>query len=892
MSSSNKARYGGRKLASSSPHKTGVRPVEVTAEIQQQISKFRFGAAKETVKRSSEAAVKLPAKESSSHLGRSESNASEAMPRTQSTGSYYDRRDALTEENGKGEVSSGTSDRDGQRASRALSLSKRTEFDNLIADERESISGLNTKLLRRSHSVGPGEDESSSSSSSQPKRRRLIKKKDTRKPVETPPSPPKKAEVLIVDSDEDDLLPADVLLNEPVPTNERTTHETDKRNPQFQDAPETKRRRFIKKAEKLERVWETGSDQQSVIDLSSDVHIAGKNAEAEVQILDSREQSNACDVEADVETDADVEDDKSPHWTETALSFFNDASVEDIMARTDCTAGQARLAVSLRPFESLTHLEDTLASHKKLSSLISRYIDAMEQFAAVDEIIAECKTLSERFSQANQDDSPSLLKQPKSIHPKFQLKGYQLHGVAWLRCLFERRVGGILADEMGLGKTATIIAFLASLHESGATGPHLIIVPSSVLENWSREFARWCPSLRIFVYRGSQPERSIQRYELLEGKAEADVILTTYTIVTSTKEDRGFLKRMKLKSMILDEGHAVKNMASARFQHLTSLKISFRIIMTGTPLQNNLMELLALFTFIMPDLFASEGGVARVFSRRMDSSFSVDRIERVKQIMAPFVLRRLKENVLSDLPRKIRTVETCNATQRQRELYDQIAQLSQKWKVNESDGNQIKISDDGNVVGKDKKGVQNVLMQLRKAANHPLLLRSLYTDEILQKMARLLLKEDEFFDSNQQYIFEDMQVMSDFELHELCRRYKSVNSFKLEDDVLFDSGKLRKLREMLPAMIEKGDRIVMFSQFLQPIDIMELFLTKLSIPYLRMDGGTDVTDRQELIDMFNEDSSLKVFLITTKVGGCGINLTSANVVILFDMDFNPHNDSQ
>lgn len=186
----------------------------------------------------------------------------------------------------------------------------------------------------------------------------------------------------------------------------------------------------------------------------------------------------------------------------------------------------------------------------------------------------------------------------------------------------------------------------------------------------------------------------------------------------------------------------------------------------------------------------------------------------------------------------------------------------------------------------------NVLMQLRKVTNHPLLMRKKYTETKLRMMAHEILKEEEFLDSDFSCVLEDMQQMSDFELDNLCRKFRRVKQFRLEDNAVMDAGKIEHLISILRDCVERSDRILLFSQFVIVLDILERVLAELGISFLRLDGSTAQAERQDLIDEFQNDKSVKVFLLSTKAGGFGINLTGANVVVLYDIDFNPHNDAQ
>ncbi|XP_010076940.1 PREDICTED: SWI/SNF-related matrix-associated actin-dependent regulator of chromatin subfamily A containing DEAD/H box 1-like, partial [Pterocles gutturalis] len=232
--------------------------------------------------------------------------------------------------------------------------------------------------------------------------------------------------------------------------------------------------------------------------------------------------------------------------------------------------------------------------------------------------------------------------------------------------------------------------------------------------------------------------------------------------------------------------------------------------------------------------------------------------------------------VLKQLPPKNDIVELCAMSEKQEQLYYDLFNKLKKT-INGSEKN----SDTG-----------NVMMQLRKMANHPLLHRQYYTTDKLRTMSKLMLKEPTHRDADHDLIFEDMTVMSDFELHLLSKQYYHINDFQLDMDQILDSGKFRALERILSDLKEKGDRVVLFSQFTMMLDILEVVLRHWNHRYIRLDGKTQISDRINLIDEFNTDMDIFVFLLSTKAGGLGINLTSANVVILHDIDCNPYNDKQ
>lgn len=504
-----------------------------------------------------------------------------------------------------------------------------------------------------------------------------------------------------------------------------------------------------------------------------------------------------------------------------------------------------------------------------------------------DEIVV---SRSSRGKNANKHGS-YFSEKPSMLAPNLELKNYQQVGINWLSLLYKRKLSCILADEMGLGKTCQVISFLAHLKEIGEPGPHLVVVPSSTLENWLREFQKFCPDFAIEPYYGSQSERADIRDALSDPSASFDVMVTTYNLACGASQDLGFLKSRKFNVCVYDEGHLLKNSQSDRYSKLMRLRANFRLILTGTPLQNNLRELVSLLSFILPDIFVSKkDDLAGIFKHKAKSTdkstdgrnplLSEQRITKAKAMMTPFILRRKKDQVLQHLPSKSHEIVYCELTKQQRKVYDKELITSRAAMEAKKEGK------------KGVKSVGNVLMQLRKASLHHLLFRYIYSDKVIRQMAKEIMREEQYRTANEQYIFEDMEVMTDAELHRLCETFPSIRKHKLAEEEWMNSGKIQKLKEMLPVMKENGDRILLFSQFTQMLDILERVLNHMGITFIRLDGQTPVELRQEMIDKFHDETDITVFLLSTKAGGFGINLTCANTVIIYDLSFNPHDDKQ
>ncbi|XP_075466044.1 SWI/SNF-related matrix-associated actin-dependent regulator of chromatin subfamily A containing DEAD/H box 1 isoform X2 [Ascaphus truei] len=570
------------------------------------------------------------------------------------------------------------------------------------------------------------------------------------------------------------------------------------------------------------------------------------------------------------------------------VSFLQDASLDELSLIPQCSLKKAQKITELRPFNSWESLLHKMTRASGLSEdLIWDCKTLIKEREVVLKLMSKCEEISRKLTkQVTQitEDGESLwnIKQPSILAKSLVLKPYQEIGLNWLALMHKHNVNGILADEMGLGKTVQAIAFLAHLYLAGDTGPHLVVVPASTLDNWVREFNQWCPDMNILLYYGSQDERKHLRYDILNRVVEFNVIVTTYNCAISGGEDRRLFRRMQLNYAIFDEGHMLKNMSAIRYQHLMTLNAKNRLLLTGTPVQNNLLELMSLLNFVMPHMFSSSTSeIKRMFSSKSkstdeQSTFEKERIAHAKQIMKPFILRRVKHEVLKQLPPKQDRIEFCAMSGKQEQLYNEML-------------NKLKRT-----IGDTEKNSElcNVMMHLRKMANHPLLHRQYYTADKLRSMSKLMLQEPTHCAANPDLIFEDMEVMTDFELHRLCSEFISISQFKLEKELILTSGKFETLERLLSDVKKKGDRVVLFSQFTMMLDVLEVFLNHHQHRYVRLDGKTQISERIHLIDEFNTDMDIFIFLLSTKAGGLGINLTSANIVILHDIDCNPYNDKQ
>ncbi|CAB9516050.1 PHOTOPERIOD-INDEPENDENT EARLY FLOWERING 1 [Seminavis robusta] len=682
-----------------------------------------------------------------------------------------------------------------------------------------------------------------------------------------------------------------------------------------------------------------------------------------------------------------------------------------------------------------------------------------EEESSADEGLAAIQALEASAERARQ----TLASRPFLLASWVKLRKYQQTGLNWLVSLQTRRLNGILADEMGLGKTLQTISLLAYLASyKGIWGPHLVIVPTSVIVNWETELKRFCPGLKSLCYYGSAKRRK----ELRSGWTKTNwyhVVITSYQLAV---QDAFAFKRKRWYYLILDEAQNIKNFQSQRWQTLINFNTQRRLLLTGTPLQNNLMELWSLLHFLMPYIFRSRKEFSFWFSNPMNSMIdgtgnqNDEMVARLHGIIRPFVLRRLKKDVEKQLPGKYEHIVKCPLSRRQMFFYEEFMARSSTRQAMKKGGNYM--------------GMMNVLMQLRKVCNHPDLFepRSVVTPFVVKSISisvpsclvginssrgvfeRLSLqlmsplwcgsgampslptcREHDQFRSTALMELEDRSMESpvaetqseeDNEvpmdipraladlLDELKAEARSrtkdriafqqkVNSsrcrsppfplttrlqkavhvrphpiYELEEDLLstpsqllamrrnqqeraddvdemvknfvccvpkagaprptleirtsnndtmtleevlmepiedylqpfrkaharltsffpdkklvqFDAGKLQTLAELLHDLKRGSHRVLIFTQMSKMLDILEAFLNLNGHTYVRLDGSTGVDRRQRLMDRFNNDPKIFSFILSTRSGGMGINLTGADTVIFYDSDWNPAMDAQ
>ncbi|KAH7679101.1 DNA helicase protein [Dioscorea alata] len=466
-------------------------------------------------------------------------------------------------------------------------------------------------------------------------------------------------------------------------------------------------------------------------------------------------------------------------------------------------------------------------------------IDEYKQF----ESQAMEKDLKDDICRAKDDfrEVAALVDQPKELQGG-SLFSHQLEALNWLRKCWHRSKNVILADEMGLGKTVSACAFISSLCvEFKAKLPCLVLVPLSTMPNWMAEFTSWTPHLNVVEYHGGAKARAmIRQYEwhacgpkgshTKSASYKFNVLLTTYEMVLA---DSSHLRSVSWEALIVDEGHRLKNSSSKLFGLLNTFSFQHRVLLTGTPLQNNIGEMYNLLHFLQPVSFSS----LSAFEEKFNDLSNAEKVEELKKLVAPHMLRRLKKDAMKNIPPKTERIVPVELSSIQAEYYR--AMLTKNYQILRNIGK-----------GGVHQSMLNIVMQLRKVCNHPYLIPGTEPE------------------SGSTDFLQEMRIKA--------------------------SGKLTLLHSMLKILNKEGHRVLIFSQMTKLLDILEDYLTIEygSKTFERVDGSVSVADRQAAIARFNQDKSRFVFLLSTRSCGLGINLATADTVIIYDSDFNPHADIQ
>uniref|UniRef100_A0A3B4FQH6 Proliferation-associated SNF2-like protein n=1 Tax=Pundamilia nyererei TaxID=303518 RepID=A0A3B4FQH6_9CICH len=445
------------------------------------------------------------------------------------------------------------------------------------------------------------------------------------------------------------------------------------------------------------------------------------------------------------------------------------------------------------------------------------------------------------------------------------MRWYQIEGIEWLRMLWENGINGILADEMGLGKTIQCIGHIAMMIEKKVLGPFLVVAPLSTLPNWINEFKRFTPEVSVLLYHGSQPERT----ELLKQICRPQGPLSMCPVVITSFEismiDRKLLQRFQWKYLIVDEGHRIKNLNCRLVRELKMLPTDNKLLLTGTPLQNNLAELWSLLNFLLPEVFDDLKSFESWFDintlGEVDSMVVAEREQNIlsmlHQILTPFLLRRLKSDVTLEVPPKKEIIVYAPLTAKQEAFYTAVVNKTIAKMLGQekapvaltSSGrpkrrNRLQSPLDAQVSLK----LQNILMLLKRCCNHPYLV---------------------------EYPLDP-----------------ATGEFKIDEQLVQSSGKFLILDRLLPALKRRGHKVLIFSQMTSILDILMDYCYLRGFHYSRLDGSMSYAERDENMARFSKDPEVFIFLLSTRAGGLGINLTAADTVIIFDSDWNPQADLQ
>ncbi|KAK6617248.1 hypothetical protein RUM44_005579 [Polyplax serrata] len=593
-----------------------------------------------------------------------------------------------------------------------------------------------------------------------------------------------------------------------------------------------------------------------------------------------------------------------------------DNSKEEFVESKEELARRREEELRIRRFKKLTHL---LESSQIYSTLIketlrnelskrknkgSQQTDAKEEIANsrktqqlsklfTEKEIEQCQTADKGIHEVVEEDSyfketrvtrfgfTVSYKQPILLDGG-ALKDYQLKGLEWLKVLFSNGVNGILADEMGLGKTIQVIAFICYMIEQNIMGPFLIVAPLSTINNWMSEFQRFASGVPVMLYHGNENMRrqlfpNILKVSKILDKQVHNVIITSYEVLI---RDRAILKKISWYYLIIDEGQRIKNYKSLLARTLSEFNSIGRLILTGTPLQNDLSELWSLLNFLLPEIFNN----LNVFQSWFDinelqsncdnfikEKFNVNVVTMLREILMPFLLRRKKQDVNLNLPPKKEILIFCSMSLRQRQLYESTLDRSIEHLVKP----------------KHLLDLEQDILSPRKKRR--CFLNSAYG----KKTVQVVSPRRESVEKKEQYmtnlnVRNIQMILRKIVHHPYLIQYplqEGTEELRIDEDLVKESGKMLILDALLSKLKDGGHKVLIFSFFKEILDILEDYSRLRQYLYCRLDGNMDMKCRQEEIQAFNSDPNIFLFLITMRSGGLGINLTSADTVIFYDSDW-------
>ncbi|KAL8939073.1 MAG: hypothetical protein Q9216_003551 [Gyalolechia sp. 2 TL-2023] len=597
---------------------------------------------------------------------------------------------------------------------------------------------------------------------------------------------------------------------------------------------------------------------------------------------------------------------------------------------------------------------DWFMSQSKVCAIVFKHLTLRYAYAGNKKGFSS--TVMEQLKQALAARTAETTPQPKLVSGG-TMRDYQLEGLTWLTCLYQIGLNGILADEMGLGKTVQLISFLAFLREHGTNGPFLILGPLSTVTNWVNEFHRWAPKIPVVMYHGNPQTRAqIRRQQLkVGGDAKNErfpVVCTSYEICM---RDKKHLAAYRWKFIVVDEGHRLKNFNCKLVKELKQYPAESRMILTGTPLQNNLSELWSLLNFLLPEAFSDLEQFEQIFDfsdvQTKDGSENALTQEKRKEtinslhaILKPFLLRRVKTDVETHLPKKREYIIYAPLTPLQKEIYRNIKDGNIRSYLEEKAIERIGgVSLESKSAGTKRKAGGDGESTPRKSTKSsrdstPASSSSIRNNNRRRAKRKTYaeISDAEFFkhlDSSSSDLSDDAssstkdadgneeeEAEEDAEKTLLAAR-RQVSRKALQNPIMqlrlacnsphhfhypfsptqdpdstliTQSGKMLILDRLIPHLFRQGHKVILFSQFSRQLDFLEEWATALrGWNVCRIDGGVKAEDRNEQIDAFNHSQGdFKLFLLSTRAGGLGINLTAADTVILYDSDWNPQQDLQ
>ncbi|KDP38310.1 hypothetical protein JCGZ_05196 [Jatropha curcas] len=566
--------------------------------------------------------------------------------------------------------------------------------------------------------------------------------------------------------------------------------------------------------------------------------ISGAMAEEEEKLLEARVKQEA---------EQEKEPAEAPHLNDSQFT-----KLDELLTQT-----QLYSEFLLEKMEEITHNgveQESETVEKKRGRGSKRKAPAQYNTRKATRAVAAMLTRSKEVEKAEDENltkEERLETEQRELVPLLtggKLKSYQIKGVKWLISLWQNGLNGILADQMGLGKTIQTIGFLAHLKGNGLDGPYLVIAPLSTLSNWVNEISRFTPSINAVIYHGDKKQRDEIRRKYMPRSIgpKFPIIVTSYEVALS--DARKHLRHYNWKYVVVDEGHRLKNSKCKLLKELKLIPMENKLLLTGTPLQNNLAELWSLLNFILPDIFQSHdefeswfdlsGKTNNEAKEELEEKRRAQVVAKLHAILRPFLLRRMKADVEQMLPRKKEIILYATLTEHQKNFQDHL--------INKTLEGYLREKMD---TGRSMKGkLNNLMIQLRKNCNHPDLLESAF--------------DGSYF-------------------------YPPV------EQIVEQCGKFRLLDRLLNRLFALRHKVLIFTQWTKILDIMHYYFSEKGFEVCRIDGSVKLDERRRQIQEFNDvNSNYRIFLLSTRAGGLGINLTAADTCILYDSDWNPQMDLQ